>query len=334
LSYLTVALLTCAAALIGLSFVARGSGAAPARPARWGGVAIALAALAVGLLATRLPVGTAQLPALGLLPVLAGAGLVFLIGALDDVRPLPPIAKLAGQVLAASLTCSLGLTTGFLEPGPLNVAFTMFCLVGGANALNIIDGVDGLAGGIALVAAGAGFFLARDAGNLPAAVLAAALLGGSAAFLWLNLPPARVYMGDAGSNFLGFGLAAVPLLLSGGPAGFENFSATMLLLAVPIVETATSIGRRLLRGRSPLARDEGHIHHRLLRQGWPVGAVLALAWGLTLGLAILNRVAAAGFSAASLDRAATAWIALGALLLASSLYVGWHAGRLSRSEER
>jgi UDP-GlcNAc:undecaprenyl-phosphate GlcNAc-1-phosphate transferase len=333
-SYLTVALLTCLAALLGLSLLARTTGSARARPARSGGLAIGLAALAVGLLATRLPVGTAQLPALDLLPVLAGAALIFLIGALDDARPLHPVVKLAGQILAASVTCALGLSTGFLDPGPLNVAFTMFCLVGGANALNIIDGVDGLAGGIAVVAAGAGFFLARDAGNLPGAVLAAALLGGSAAFLWLNLPPARVYMGDAGSNFLGFGLAAVPLLLSHGPAGFGNFSATMLLLAVPIVETATSIVRRAVRGRSPLRRDEGHIHHRLLRQGWPVGAILGLAWGVTLALAVMNRVTAPDLAAASVDRAAAAWIALGALLLASGIYVGWHAGRLSRSEER
>lgn len=334
MSYLTVALLTCLAALAALAVVGRRSGAPGSSPGRSGGLAIAIAALAVGFLATRLPVGTAQLPALGLLPVLAGAGLVFLIGAIDDARPLHPVVKLAGQVLAASVTCALGLTTGFLEPGPLNVLFTMFCLVGGANAFNIIDGVDGLAGGIALVAAGAGFFLARDAGNLSAAVLAAALLGGSAAFLWLNLPPARVYMGDAGSNFLGFGLASVPLLLSTGAAGFENFSATMLLLAVPIVETATSIVRRLARGRSPLKRDEGHIHHRLLRQGWPVGAVLALAWGVTLALALLNRVTGPGLSTVPVDRAAAAWMALGALLLVSGIYVGWHAGRLSRSEER
>lgn len=334
MSYLTVALLTCFATLAGLALVARGAAARGLHPTRSGGLAIALASIAVGFLATRLPVGTAGLPAEGLLPVLAGAGLVFLIGALDDARPLPPVVKLAGQVAAASVTCALGLHAGFLEPGPLNVLFTMFCLVGGANALNLIDGVDGLAGGIALLAAGAGFFIARDAGNLSAAVLAAALLGGSAAFLWLNLPPARVYMGDAGSNFLGFGLAAVPLLLSHGAAGFENFSATMLLLAVPIVETATSIVRRLARGRSPLARDEGHIHHRLLRQGWSIGAVLGLTWGVTLALALLNRVAAAGVAASPGDRALAAWIAFGALLLASGLYVGWHAGRLPRSEER
>lgn len=339
MSYLTVALLVCVATLLNLMLWLRArnaplpTGTPDLAPPRLGGVAIALSALLVGGLALVVPIGTSSRSADGLWPVLVGGGLVFLIGWLDDRHPLPPLAKLAGQVVAALTTWILGVNAGFLPDGPADALFTVFCLVGGANALNLIDGLDGLAGGVALIASGTGFFLARNAGQVEGAVLAAALAGGSLAFLWFNLPPARVYMGDAGSNFLGFGLGALPLLMSGGEPGFANFSATMLLLGVPIVETATSIGRRLVLRRSPLVADLDHIHHRLLRQGWSVGAVLALAHGVSLLLAAVV-LFGPGLSLIPLTRAILAWLALGALLVVSSLFVLIHAGRLPGPSKR
>jgi UDP-GlcNAc:undecaprenyl-phosphate GlcNAc-1-phosphate transferase len=164
------------------------------------------------------------------------------------------------------------------------------------------------------------FFIARDLGQLDAAALAVALAGCSLGFLWLNLPPARVYMGDSGSNLLGFGLASVPLLLSRGGEGFGNFSVTILLLAVPIADTATTILRRLMLRRSPLLGDHGHVHHRLLRQGWSQGAVIAFLGGLTLAIALL-----VGFghsiAMASGDRTLAAWLAMLSLVVLSSIYM-------------
>jgi len=338
LSYLTVALTVCLLTLVWLwLLVPRGMAllTSEERPPRLGGLALAVATLLVAFVASRLPIGATHGSAAGLIPVLAGGSLIGLIGWIDDRRHLSPLVKLSGQVLAALVTVALGLSAGFIEPGWGNGLLTIFCLVGGANALNLIDGVDGLAGGVALIAAAAAFALARNAGQIDAAVLAAALAGGSLAFLWLNLPPARVYLGDAGSNFVGFCLASLPLLMSSGPRGFEQFSAVMLLLAVPIVETATTIGRRVLAGRNPLLRDRKHIHHRLLRQGWSVGAVLALACGITLVLAAIVLVAAGWMTGrGSAPRTILTWSLFAALLVVSSLYVGRHGHRLPASPKR
>jgi len=335
LSYLSIGLVVCLLTLVSQWFLLPRVKAARVSPSRAGGLVLAGAALLLGFLATRLPIGAARLPASGLIPILAGGGLIALLGWIDDKRPLAPGWKLAGQVAAASITYGLGLSAGFLAPGWLNAGLVVFCLVGGANALNLLDGVDGLAGAVTLIAASAAFAVARNAGNIDAAVLAAALAGGTLAFLWQNLPPARVYLGDAGSNFLGFTLAALPLLLSHGGRGFEHFSAAMLLLAVPIVETATSIGRRLMAGRNPLHRDRQHIHHRLLRQGWSVGSVVGLASGITALLAALVLIGADAFvGSASGLRTVLNWSLLAALLVVSSLYVGWHAGRLASSSKR
>ena len=293
----------------------RGRGGTP----RSGGLALLMALLVAGGMAVLLPIGTSGRPAAGLLPVLAGALLIALIGALDDHRAMPPLYKLAGQVAAAGLACAMGLRAEFLPAGPANTAFTLFCLVGGANALNLIDGLDGLAGSVALLAAGAIFFVARDAMNPEAACLGAALAGGALAFLWFNLPSARTFLGDAGSNLLGFSLAAGALLLARGPHAFGDFSAAILMLAVPIVETATTIARRLRRGVSPLRGDLDHIHHRLLRQGWTFGQILSLHAGTTLGLALLILVSRTS-GLASATETLMAWIALGLLLAGGSIY--------------
>jgi UDP-GlcNAc:undecaprenyl-phosphate/decaprenyl-phosphate GlcNAc-1-phosphate transferase len=333
LSYLTVGLLSCLVTLLLLTLVAHARRASrptnlphrpretfPSDPPRVGGLSmVAAVALSCGV-AALLPIGTSQEPARGLLPALTGGLLVFLVGWIDDIHPVPPLIKLWGQVCAASVSYLLGLHAGFFPAGWLNYAFTVFCLTGGANALNLIDGLDGLAGAVAAVAAGVFFFMARDLGNAGASVLAASLAAASLAFLWFNLPPARVFMGDAGSNFLGFGLAAVPFLLSSGHEGFSDFSAAMVVLAVPIAETATSIGRRVFRGRSPLTGDLEHIHHHLWRRGWPVGAIILLFAGATclLALPVFFRRQLAG---ASIDRSVLAWLGLGALLALSALFV-------------
>lgn len=328
MSFLSVGLIACllTAFLIPLT-ARRARGAArpeQARPGhaatpRVGGLALLLALLVAGGMAALFPIGTSGHPAAGLVPVLAGAALIALVGALDDRRPLPPLFKLFGQLAAAGLAVGLGLRAEFLPAGPANTLFTVFCLVGGANALNLIDGLDGLAGGVALLAAGALFFMARDAMNLEAACLGAALAGGALAFLWFNLPSARAFLGDSGSNLLGFSLAAGALLLGRGPHAFGDFSAAILMLAVPIVETATTIARRLRRGVSPLRGDLDHIHHRLLRQGWTFGQILSLHTGTTLGLALLVLISRTS-GLASATETLMVWTALALLLAGGSLY--------------
>lgn len=333
-SYLSIGLLSSLLTLAVLLYFLSGRWSRAVLPApvipRSGGVAIALAIAATGLIAVNVPIGSSHTPAAGILPALAGGLLVFLIGWMDDLRPLPPLVKLMGQVAAAATAYALGLRAGFIPDGPLDASFTIFCLVGGANAVNLIDGMDGLAAGIAAIVSGTFFFIARDLGHVDAAVLAAALAGASLAFAWLNLPPARVFMGDSGSNLLGFGLASIPLLMSSGVDGFGNFSSAIVLLAVPIAETATTIVRRVATRRSPLQGDLKHIHHRLLGQGWSQGAVLALFYGTTLALAFVIRFGHS-ISLPPIGRTLVAWLALGSLLLVSCVYILSTPRRESRS---
>jgi UDP-GlcNAc:undecaprenyl-phosphate GlcNAc-1-phosphate transferase len=229
-SYLTSGLIACLLTLVVLLIHLRARMAFRGFPPRHGGTAMALALATVWSLALVLPIGTSRMPAQGLYPILVGAVIVFLVGWIDDMRPLPPLIKLLGQIAGASASYAVGVRVGFLESGVLNYGLTAFCLVGGAHAMNLIDGLDGLAAGISAIAAGTFFFIAHDVGQVEAAVLSVSLAGASLAFLWLNLPPARVFMGDSGSNLLGFGLGAVPLLLSSGGDGFENFSVGVLVL--------------------------------------------------------------------------------------------------------
>jgi UDP-GlcNAc:undecaprenyl-phosphate/decaprenyl-phosphate GlcNAc-1-phosphate transferase len=183
-SYLLIGLVSAFTTLTLLCAIllARGSRRGVAGgPTRTGGLAMAAALGAVALFATTRPIGTEQLPAAGMAPALAGGLLVFFLGWVDDLRPLPPIVKLLGQIVAASVAYALGLRAGFIADGGLDWAFTVFCLVGGSNALNLIDGMDGLAGSVAAVASTIFFFMARDLGNVDAAALAVALAGCSAA---------------------------------------------------------------------------------------------------------------------------------------------------------
>lgn len=296
---------------------------APRRVPPVGGIALAVALGIAGGTAALLPVGASARPAAGLTPLLAGAALVFLVGACDDRRPIKPWAKLLGQCAAASASHALGLRLAFLPDGGFNYAATLFCLVGGANALNLIDGLDGLAGSVAALAAGALFLMAHDAANLEAAAFSAALAGAALSFTWLNLPPARAYLGDGGSNLIGFGLAGTALLMSGGPHGFAGFSSAIVVLGIPIVETATTIVRRLAHGTSPFRGDLDHIHHRLLRQGWSFGGILGLYAGITFSVAVLILLGRAGGLARETE-AWVAWSALTAVLAGGVLY------RLSR----
>ncbi len=327
MSYLSIGLLSCVLCLVLLGRPALHAlipgRLAAAGVARVGGLAMMLGLAVAGGLAAFVPVGTSGAPAAGILPALAGIALIFLVGLADDVHPLSPPAKLAGQTAAAGVAWLLGLQAGFISDPAVNCAFTVFCLVGGANAFNLIDGVDGLAGGVALIAGATIFFMARNGGNVEAAVLAAALTGAAVGLFWFNLPPARVFMGDSGSNLLGFGLVAVTIHMSGSAGGFADFSAGIAVLAVPIVETATTIGRRLIHGQSPLKGDLNHIHHRLLRQGLPVGAVLGLFFGATL---VIGGVVLFGGDLATepLDLTLRSWSAVGVLLLAGSLFVYLH----------
>src|SRR5690606_31725229 len=188
---------------------------------------------------------------------LLGGGMLFGVGLLDDLRDLRPAWKLVAQVLAAVIVFSGGFRIDgliFLPGEPLQlgdtVAFvlTVFWVVGVTNAFNLIDGLDGLATGIALVALGTTVFAAVALGNLDAVFGSVALIGALVAFLRYNFSPARIFLGDSGSMFVGFMLAV--LSMQGARVGDSGMllAVPIFALALPILDTSLAIVRRWLRG--------------------------------------------------------------------------------------
>lgn len=233
------------------------------------------------------------------LTVLLGpALLVFGVGLVDDVRSVRPRTKLLVQMLAATLLCAFGERIGTvrvsqtltLHLGIYAWPLTILWIVGVTNALNLIDGLDGLAAGIALIAAATLAVLGLTQGQPMLAGVALCLAGSLAGFLFFNFNPAKIYLGDSGSLLLGYLLAALTVMQVSGSGRFASLAVPALALGVPIFDSLYSIVRRVLERRSPFAADKGHIHHRLLALGWrPVRVVLVLyAVSLAVGgLALL-----------------------------------------------
>lgn len=221
------------------------------------------------------------------LSLLAGSGLMFALGLVDDLKRLTPPVKLMVQILAASAVVFFGGTINFFPWGFANSILTFFWLIGITNAINLIDNMDGLAAGIALIAAGflAYFFFRSDAYGL--LLMAMALAGSMLGFLVFNFPPAKIFMGDSGSLFLGFTLAALAVVHR--PRASEVFTVIgvpTLLFLVPIVDTTLVTITRILRGQSPAQGGTDHTSHRLIAFGLTERqAVLFLyAVGLVSGL--------------------------------------------------
>ncbi|MCX8013198.1 MAG: undecaprenyl/decaprenyl-phosphate alpha-N-acetylglucosaminyl 1-phosphate transferase, partial [Rectinema sp.] len=179
--------------------------------------------------------------------------------------------------------------TGIWSFGSVSYVLTFLWLVGITNAINLIDGIDGLAGGISALAALAfGLFFMFSSQILPAEICLA-LVGSLIGFLLFNLPPARIFMGDSGSLFLGYILAVIPLMSQ--YRGFQGqdigvFSAATVL-AIPIFDTLMAIFRRLRARKSFFSADRKHIHHRLMDKGYRTSEILAILYSLSIVLGMV-----------------------------------------------
>ena len=229
---------------------------------------------------------------------LAIASFVILgLGVIDDRYGLRARQKLAGQMVAAMIVVGLGLRIDALSAFGVEVKLgifaypvTVFWVVLVANAFNLVDGMDGFCGSLGLIAALGIAFLAYRSGRLGDAILALALAGALAAFLWDNLPPARVYLGDAGSLTVGLMISALSVrVCSAGPNNAVSFPPLVALLILPLLDVVTAIVRRSITGRSFFTPDRGHIHHCLRRR---LGSTVA-ALGAAVGLATLGAGGAA-----------------------------------------
>jgi UDP-GlcNAc:undecaprenyl-phosphate GlcNAc-1-phosphate transferase len=246
---------------------------------RGGGVAVAVAFLAVAgaLLGLDAAVGLwrpQDAPAAtGLVALLLGGGLAVLLGLVDDRFDLRARWQLAGQLLLALVPVLLGITVGAIAnpfgPGPIRLegifgaAFVMVWVMGMINSANFIDGLDGLSGGIALIAALTLAIISLTGPRMEpvVALLCLALAGALLGFLRWNFHPASVFMGTSGVMFIGYTLALLSIL------GVAKVAVALLVLGVPIIDTFFAIVRRMRAGRSPFKPDRNHIHHRLLDVG-------------------------------------------------------------------
>jgi UDP-GlcNAc:undecaprenyl-phosphate/decaprenyl-phosphate GlcNAc-1-phosphate transferase len=263
---------------------------------RLGGMAIVFGVAAAFLVATNLPF-------LGLIPevgrdawvILAAGAIIALVGAIDDIVDLDQITKLAGQILAAGVVVASGIQLNWiplpngeilsLSPS-LGAVFSALLIMAVANAVNFVDGLDGLAAGVTCIGASAfcayTYTMAYIDSNLNRAttptLLTAAAAGACIGFLPHNFFPARVFMGDSGAYFLGLVLASSTISLTGWLDPGVNDDTSLLpallplvlpiaILVLPLIDLAFAIVRRTLAGKSFLDADDQHLHHRLKRMG-------------------------------------------------------------------
>lgn len=255
-----------------------------------GGLAIFGGALVAGL--AWLPAGNLEEPHLwdG---VLIGAGLISVIGTLDDRFDLPPAVKLFGQVAAAVVVVRFGVVVHFvtvpfvgrLEFGDGGGPVTVLGLVGLMNVVNFSDGIDGLAAGVCAIVAAAFAVIAFDLGREVPGVLAALTAGAALGFLVHNFPPASSFMGDCGSNLLGLLMGCVMVEGTIKTAAVVSFVLPLILLAVPFMDTTFVVLKRLKYRRPIYAPDNEHFHHRMARIGFSSRKTIAYLYTWTLMLA-------------------------------------------------
>ena len=215
-----------------------------------------------------------------MLCVLLGAAIIVALGIFDDVLALGAKLKFVVQIVAAAIPVCIGdlqiglftnlnplSDTPFVHLGILAVPATIIWIVGITNAVNLIDGLDGLAVGVSSIAAITMLAVALLTGNMPIAITMAALAGACIGFMPYNLNPAKIFMGDTGSTFLGYILATYSIQGLFKYYAIVSFAVPFLILGLPIFDTAFAIVRRLAHGQSPMTPDRGHIHHRMMDMG-------------------------------------------------------------------
>ena len=202
--------------------------------------------------------------------IFVGATLVSLLGLWDDRLGLGPLAKLAGQLLAATIVAMTDVRIGLLRVPALNLIATLLWIVLITNAVNLLDNMDGLAGGVAAIASAFFLLFAVMSGQYLVGALAAALLGACLGFLVYNLNPASIFMGDTGSLFIGFVLSIVGIKLRfPDNVDIVTWMVPVLVLGVPLFDTTLVIISRLRRGLNPLtAAGKDHVSHRLVALGY------------------------------------------------------------------
>jgi UDP-GlcNAc:undecaprenyl-phosphate GlcNAc-1-phosphate transferase len=260
---------------------------------RIGGLAIFVSSLSLilSVLYLRNDIGAAFRDIrLQVVTLLGAATFIFLVGLADDLRRLPAHFKFLAELFAAGALCTAGvrindisITEGLVVSlGWLGGPLTLLWVVGITNAVNLSDGLDGLAAGVSAIACGVIAVLAIHSGGVIMAVFALALVGSLSGFLVFNFNPAKVFMGDCGSLFLGFTIAASSVMCMTKSSAVIGLALPALALGIPIFDTLFSMLRRFLERRSLFAPDRSHFHHRLLDLGLHQRHAVMMIYLLTL----------------------------------------------------
>jgi UDP-GlcNAc:undecaprenyl-phosphate GlcNAc-1-phosphate transferase len=216
--------------------------------------------------------------------IIIASFLILFFGVIDDLLNLSVVAKFLVQIIATSLLILFGIKTQIVSIGyTINIVITFIWVIGITNALNHLDVMDGLAAGAALIGSIGLFVISVLNGDIKSATLAIALTGAVFSFLIYNLPPAKIYMGNSGSHFLGFILSAVALLISYAPLERKSsLFCPLFILGLPIFDTAFLILVRVKNGRSAFKKSDDHLALRFLKIGYSKNKALVsmLSFGL------------------------------------------------------
>ncbi|MCI9295459.1 MAG: undecaprenyl/decaprenyl-phosphate alpha-N-acetylglucosaminyl 1-phosphate transferase [Lawsonibacter sp.] len=222
--------------------------------------------------------------------MLLGSVIIVVLGILDDIYALPALPKFLIQIVAALVAVLEGNRIEFLsnpnifskepfwELGWLSIPISVLWIVAITNSVNLIDGLDGLACGVSTISSMTLLVIALIVSEPDVAILMAALAGACIGFLPYNLNPAKIFMGDTGSTFLGFILATVSIQGLFKFYAIISFAVPFLMLGLPIFDTCFAILRRVAKGQSPMSPDRGHIHHRLIDMGFSQKQAVAVLY--------------------------------------------------------
>lgn len=247
--------------------------------ARLGGLAIVSAFLVSALFNVASYVGSGVIAAdKQFWGMIAGILIIVAVGIVDDIKQLGAKIKFLFQIIAAVIVVCTGTSIAFVtNPLAANgmsnlspvISFivTVLWIVGITNAINLIDGLDGLAAGVSSIASLSLFIVSVLRGDFETALVTAALAGSALGFLPYNFNPAKIFMGDTGATFLGFTLGVVSIQGTLKQYTAIAIAIPLLILGLPLFDTAFAILRRILQGKSPMQADRGHLHHRLIDMG-------------------------------------------------------------------
>ena len=265
---------------------------------RWGGLAVVIAFFASTLLAFLLKWRTMGAEcARHYLGIVLGGAIIVALGIYDDKKGAKAPVKFAVQIIAALVLLAFGYDIekvtnplgGQILVGWWGIPILVLWIVLLTNAINLIDGLDGLACGVAAIAGSILFFAAFSEGAF-VPILAVALSGACLGFLRYNFYPARIFLGDTGSLSLGFVLAAISIQGSFKTTAGMALALPLVVLLVPLADTVVAFFRRLFSGRHPFAADQRHVHHRLLAMGYSQAQAVFLIYALQINLGIIALV--------------------------------------------